>query len=70
MKQLDAVDVYQRTLLVRLERLLRLQNEYAQDISPLGQRLLDHCAGSTYVDLCESGAVVQAERILLAARHP
>jgi len=52
----------------RLERLIRLRQEYNQDLNPLGLRLLDRAIYATYRDCIEYGAGDQVRS--LVAGHP
>lgn len=52
----------------RLRRLIRLRQEYRDDLNPLGLRLLDRAIYATYRDCIEYGAGDEARP--LVAGHP
>jgi hypothetical protein len=52
----------------RLERLMRLRQDYIDDLNPLGLRLLDRALYATYRDCLDFGAGREANGIM--AKHP
>jgi hypothetical protein len=51
----------------RLQRLLRMRQDYRDDLNPLGFRLLDRAIQATYRDCVDHGAGEEARRLLHAA---
>ena len=52
----------------RLERLIRLRQDYKEDLNPLGLRLLDRAIYATYRDCLDYGAAEKARALM--AKHP
>ena len=48
----------------RLERLVRMRNEYRDDLNPLGFRLLDRAIDATFQDCLDYGAGDEARKII------
>ena len=48
----------------RLERLVRLRRDFADDLNPLGLALLDRSIQATYIDCVDNGATRAARALL------
>lgn len=53
-----------RIYLKRLERLIRMQRDYRDDINPVGAKLLDRCIEATYQDALDFGAGSEAHELM------
>lgn len=59
----------QSAFLGRLERLIRLRSTYAEDLNPLGLRLLDRAIDATYRDCIDYGAADAARPVMAQHRR-
>lgn len=58
------LESYRKSRLSQLERLWTLKSEYAEDLNPIGMRLLDRAIESTFEDCNEAGVGERAREIM------
>ena len=52
----------------RLQRLIRMRQDYREDLNPLGFRLLDRAIDATFQDCIDYGAADEARAIMAKRR--